>query len=62
MVCMASFLSSIGRTSSNFDNIHLILSTHVYFMMLFHSMQLRYKIVEIYFMKSSPMKFIANKS
>ena len=35
---MASFLSSNGRISAHFDNIHLKLSTHAYFEVHFKSM------------------------
>ena len=41
--CMASFLSSHGRISVNFDNIHLKLSTHAYSEVHFHSMLSKYE-------------------
>ena len=37
IVCMARLLSLNGRISSNFDTIHLKLSTHAYFTVFFHS-------------------------
>ena len=43
MVCMASFQSSNGRTSSYFDDVRLQLLSYVYFMMLSHSMQSKCK-------------------
>ena len=55
MVCMASFRSPNGRTSSHFENIGQKLSTHVYFMMLSHSMRSKHKILKKDFMTSSLM-------
>ena len=49
MVCMASFLSSNGRISVHFDNIHLKLSTYVYSMVPSHSMRSKSKTLKIYF-------------
>ena len=43
MVCMASFLSLNGRISSHFSNIRLRLPTHVYFIVLSHSIGSKYK-------------------
>ena len=43
VVCMASLLSLNGHMSSHFDTIHLKLSTHAYFALLFHSMLSEYK-------------------
>ena len=36
--CVASFRSSNGRISFHFDNIRLNLSTHIYVLVLAHSM------------------------
>ena len=41
-VCMASLLSSYSCISAYFDNIHLALSTHTYFKVLFYSMCSKY--------------------
>ena len=46
MVCMAGFQSSNGHASSHIDNICIKLSTHVYFMVLSHSMWSRIKILK----------------
>ena len=43
VVCMASLLSLNGHMSSHFDTIHLQLSTHAYFALLFHSMLSEYE-------------------
>ena len=54
VVCMASLLSSNDHISSHFDTTHLKLSTHDYFMVLFHSMWLKYENSEnTFFMTSS---------
>ena len=42
-VCMARCLSSNGRISVHFDDIHLRLSTHGYFEVCFHSMFSKYE-------------------
>ena len=41
--CMSILLSSNGHISSHLDTTHLKLSTHDYFMVLFHSMWLKYE-------------------
>jgi len=41
--CKARFRSSNGHISSHFNNIHVKLQTHVYSMVLFHSMRSRGK-------------------
>ena len=43
---MARLLSSNGRILVQFEDIHLKLSTHVYFEVCFYSMWLEYKILE----------------
>ena len=43
VVCMASLLSLNGHISSHFDTIHLKLSTHGYFALLFHSISSEYE-------------------
>ena len=43
VVCMASLLSLNGHMSSQFDTIHLKLSKHAYFTLLFHSMLPEYE-------------------
>lgn len=40
---MASFLSSCGRMSSHFENIRLKLPTHVCFIVVPHSIWLKYE-------------------
>ena len=49
LICMASPLSSNGHISPNFETIHLKLSTHAYFTVLFYSTGHNIKILEIYF-------------
>ena len=49
VVCMASLLSLNGHMSSHFDTIHLKLSTHAYFALLFHSMLSEYENSKINF-------------
>ena len=50
MVCMKVLLSSNCRISSNIDNIHLKLSTHIYLKMFFHSIfSQSIKILKIFF-------------
>ena len=49
MVCMARFLSSNGRISTHFDDIHLKLSKHGYFEVRFHSMLSNMKILKLDF-------------
>ena len=40
---MANFLSSNGRISTHFDDIHLKLSTNANFEVQFHSMKSKYE-------------------
>ena len=41
-VCMANLLPLNGHMSSHFDTIHLTLSTHAYFAVLFRAMRSKY--------------------
>ena len=43
VVCMVRLLSSNADTSSNLNTIHLKISTHAYFTVLFHSTWSEYK-------------------
>ena len=42
-ICMASLLSSNDCILVHFDNIHLKLSTHIYFEVCFHSILSKYE-------------------
>ena len=46
---MARFLSSNGRISAHFHDIHLKFSTHAYFEVCFHFMLSKYEILKIDF-------------
>ena len=50
VVCMASLLSFNGHMSPHFDTIHLKVSTHAYFALLFHSTLSEYENSEIKFL------------
>ena len=59
---MASFLSSNGCISANFDNIHPKLSTHYYFEVRFHSILSKYENSKNIFMTSSLMNSFVNRT